>query len=125
MQLTDEARYTGTVNSSMQPEGRGSFKTYFVLSGYGFEGGYSSHYDGDFKDGKFDGWGVYTLASGARYTGEFKHGKQDGFGTYVWPNGDMYVGEWQGCSRHGVGTMVTSKGLWREHCGLWKFDKSC
>ena len=107
----------------MQPEGQGSFTSYFIISHHGFEGGYSSNYEGDFKNGKFDGWGVYTLASGARYTGEFKDGKIHGFGIYNWPNGDVYVGEWCGSNRHGYGIMTTTKGLWREHSGQWKLDK--
>jgi len=28
------------------------------------------------------------------YEGEFKDGKYDGQGTYTWPDGRKYVGEW-------------------------------
>ena len=49
-----------------------------------FEGGY---YEGDFKDGKFDGKGVYYFSdSGKIYEGDFKENNMDGTGVMVWPD---------------------------------------
>ena len=41
----------------------------------------SSHkYEGDFKNGHFDGFGVFTRSNGMKYEGEFKDGNITGFG---------------------------------------------
>jgi len=39
-------------------------------------------YEGEFKDGKYDGQGTYTWSDGRKYVGEWKDGKR-------W-NGIMY-----------------------------------
>lgn len=38
-------------------------------------------YEGDFKNGVFDGFGIFTSAKGTKYLGQFKNGKKNGFGT--------------------------------------------
>jgi clan AA aspartic protease (TIGR02281 family) len=53
-------------------------------------------YDGDFRDGKRDGHGVYTWPSGGRYQGEWRDNKRNGHGIFVTPTGDRYEGEWSG-----------------------------
>ena len=35
-------------------------------------------YEGEFKDGLFEGWGMTE-----KYTGQFREGKYDGFGIYM------------------------------------------
>ena len=41
----------------------------------------SSHkYEGDFKNGCFDGFGVFTRSDGMKYEGEFKDGNITGCG---------------------------------------------
>ena len=52
-------------------------------------------YEGEYKDGEYDGQGTLTLLNGDMYEGEFKDGKYDGQGTWTYYNGDKYVGEWK------------------------------
>ena len=49
-------------------------------------------YEGEFKDGKYDGQGTYTWSDGRKYVGEWLDGKQNGHGTVTSPDG-KYVGE--------------------------------
>jgi len=43
----------------------------------------SSHkYEGDFKNGCFDGFGVFTRSDGMKYEGEFKDGNITGCGKH-------------------------------------------
>ena len=49
-----------------------------------YENGY---YEGEFKDGKKHGQGVYTYPSGDKYVGEWKNGEMHGEGTYTHANG--------------------------------------
>jgi len=42
------------------------------------------------------GNGKIKFTNGDWYEGEFKNGKRDGFGTYFYPNGKIrYEGEWK------------------------------
>ena len=41
-------------------------------------------YDGDWKDDKADGFGIYTHNNGNRYVGDWKEDKQHGKGVEVW-----------------------------------------
>ena len=57
-------------------------------------------YEGEFRDGKFNGWGTYYhLANdqyrGDKYTGEFLNGSRQGSGRYISASsGDMLEGIW-------------------------------
>ena len=53
-------------------------------------------YEGEMKDGKPHGRGIYIWSSGNMYEGEWREGKQDGQGTYTWSSGEKYEGEWKG-----------------------------
>lgn len=89
-------------------------------------------YEGDFRDGKQEGTGVYYFANGAIYEGEFfddlfhgkgktklpsgetfegnfTEGRKNGYGELKKANGDTYVGEFQNDTFHGKGkyTWVT------------------
>jgi hypothetical protein len=58
---------------------------------YNFEGGY---YDGDWKEGRYDGSGELLYATGGKYTGEFRNSVARGFGMEVLPNGTKRRGVW-------------------------------
>ena len=52
-----------------------------------------ARYEGEFKAGERDGKGTYVFPSGARLTTEFREGRPQGHGMYVWSNGNRYIGE--------------------------------
>ena len=52
-------------------------------------------YEGEYKNGKFDGKGSFTFSDGRRYEGQFKNGEKHGKGTFTFPDGRKYVGEWE------------------------------
>ena len=48
----------------------------------------NGRYEGEFKDDKFEGKGIYYFNSGSRYEGEFKNGEAEGKGIYYYNDGD-------------------------------------
>ena len=75
-------------------------------------------YEGEAKDGVYNGHGKMMFVSGAVYEGEWKDGKRNGQGVYTWPNGDVYDGEWVSGAREGRGTLTWQDGARYE--GGWK-----
>lgn len=39
--------------------------------------------------------GIETWSDGSCYQGEYKRGKKNGFGIYRWADGSRYEGEWE------------------------------
>ncbi|KAK7201546.1 phosphatidylinositol-4-phosphate 5-kinase-like protein [Novymonas esmeraldas] len=75
-------------------------------------------YNGSFKDGRIEGYGVYTYAkTGDVYEGEWKADLKHGHGSYVFANGDRYVGQWYMGHKHGKGLFVFANG--DEYVGSW------
>ncbi|XVF51882.1 hypothetical protein PTKIN_Ptkin04bG0219900 [Pterospermum kingtungense] len=60
-------------------------------------------YEGDWIDGKYDGFGVETWAKGSRYRGQYRQGLRHGIGVYRFYTGDGYAGEWSNGQCHGCG----------------------
>ena len=61
----------------------------------------NGRYEGEFRDGKENGRGVATWASGNRYEGEWRDGKAHGLGVYT-KGSDTFNGIWRdGCFRSG------------------------
>jgi hypothetical protein len=52
-------------------------------------------YDGEFKAGKMEGYGVHSWPNGMGYEGEFKADMVDGYGVYTWLSGERYEGEFK------------------------------
>jgi hypothetical protein len=60
-----------------------------------------TRYEGEYRGGKKNGWGVITWASGLRYEGEWHDNKPNGPGAVI-SDGERYEGDWRnGCSRSG------------------------
>lgn len=41
------------------------------------------------------GYGMFKFAKTGSYEGNFKENRRNGQGVYKWPNGDIYDGAWQ------------------------------
>ncbi|WOL20025.1 hypothetical protein Cni_G28827 [Canna indica] len=67
-------------------------------------------YEGDWVDGKYDGYGIESWARGSRYRGQYRRGLRHGFGVYKFYSGDSYAGEWMAGQSHGVGLQTCSDG---------------
>ena len=78
-------------------------------------------YEGEMKDGKPHGRGIYIWSSGNVYEGEWKEGKQDGKGTITLTDGSFYEGEWKNDEKHGQGTLTYPGG--GKYVGEWREGK--
>jgi len=63
---------------------------------------------GEYKDGKRNGLGTYTFASGLKFVGQFKDDKPNGPGTYTFGNGRSNVGVFKDDRLSGLGTYTTA-----------------
>ncbi|XP_073026378.1 uncharacterized protein [Primulina eburnea] len=70
----------------------------------------SGRYEGDWIDGKYDGYGVETWARGSRYRGQYRQGLRHGYGVYRFYTGDVYAGEWCNGQSHGCGIHTCEDG---------------
>jgi len=79
---------------------------------------------GDFKEGLADGYAKMDFLNGEVYEGEFKENKKHGKGVYVWPSGNdrqQYAGEFKNGLYEGEGIMTYYDGTKYE--GSFKEDK--
>lgn len=105
----------------------------------------ADYYDGDWKDGKFegqgrfvlratgisyhgqfvqglkDGYGIEERADGSKYEGHFKEGQKHGKGLYKWAIGERYEGEFVENKMYGNGTYSWNDGT--VYVGEWKDNK--
>ena len=65
-------------------------------------------YDGDWKDNRIQGSGVFYFLDGSSYDGEWINGKRNGRGTYVTISNEKYLGEWKNNLKEGEGTYTYS-----------------
>lgn len=70
----------------------------------------NGRYEGDWIDGKYDGFGIESWARGSRYRGQYRQGLRHGYGVYKFYTGDSYSGEWCNGQSHGVGVQTCSDG---------------
>lgn len=71
-------------------------------------------FEGDYKNDKKDGRGVFTWASGNIYKGEYIEDERCGNGQMLWTDGSMYEGEWDCGIQHGLGRMIFPDGTTKE-----------
>jgi hypothetical protein len=85
-------------------------------SGYGiqeFNRGFqkTARYEGNFKNGKYEGEGTYTFENKDKYKGSFMDDKISGKGVYeFYDSGDIYKGEFKEELMDGKGVYITKKG---------------
>lgn len=70
----------------------------------------NGRYEGDWIDGKYDGYGVETWSKGSRYRGQYRQGLRHGVGMYRSYTGDLYAGEWCNGQCHGYGVHTCEDG---------------
>ncbi|CAM8938546.1 hypothetical protein QQ045_013644 [Rhodiola kirilowii] len=70
----------------------------------------NGRYEGDWVDGKYDGFGIESWARGSRYKGQYRKGMRHGLGVYTFFTGDKYSGEWVNGQSCGVGSQECSDG---------------
>ncbi|XP_059630774.1 uncharacterized protein LOC132273745 [Cornus florida] len=70
----------------------------------------NGRYEGDWIDGKYDGFGIESWARGSRFRGQYRQGLRHGYGVYRFYTGDTYAGEWCNGQSHGVGMQTCSDG---------------
>ncbi len=73
--------------------------------------------EGEYRDGKRAGRGVYSAADGSSYEGEFRDGKESGRGVITWPSGKRYEGQLNDNKANGHGKYVSDNGTVYE--GTW------
>jgi len=99
-----------------------------------------SKYEGEWKDGLRDGYGVWTGTRNEKYSGKWTADKRNGKGKYedsyytyegawvndrkegtgiiFYKNGDSYMGPWKNDQRHGTGVYTKANGLGK-YTGEW------
>ncbi|CAI9114610.1 OLC1v1015368C2 [Oldenlandia corymbosa var. corymbosa] len=70
----------------------------------------NGRYEGDWIDGKYDGYGIESWARGSRFRGQYRNGLRHGYGVYRFYTGDAYSGEWFNGQSHGIGMQTCSDG---------------
>ena len=65
--------------------------------------------------------GTYTYPDGTTYDGEWKDEKRHGQGIWIRPDGMKYEGEWKNDKPNGQGTLTSAKG--EKRTGEWKDGK--
>ncbi|KAK4276754.1 hypothetical protein QN277_014866 [Acacia crassicarpa] len=70
----------------------------------------NGRYEGDWVDGRYDGYGIESWARGSRYKGQYRQGLRHGYGVYRFYTGDSYAGEWFNGQSHGMGVQTCSDG---------------
>ena len=78
-------------------------------------------YEGEWKNGKRDGLGIYIKKNTAKFIGYFTNDYVNGFGKLIDNNGDEYIGYWVKSLANGIG--IYSKKKIISYKGWWKNDK--
>ncbi|MEG4317336.1 MULTISPECIES: hypothetical protein [unclassified Microcoleus] len=81
-------------------------------------------YVGEFRDDEINGRGYMTYPKNNQtqsYEGEWKNGKYNGLGTIIWSNGDRYDGEWRDDKYNDKGVYTWANGDRLE--GYWRDGK--
>ena len=80
-----------------------------------------SSYEGEWKDGKRDGYGILYWGNKSKFVGLFVEDKAFGFGKLWHEDGDIFKGYWKDFQADGIGQYKTKKGAYFN--GDWKLDR--
>jgi len=75
-------------------------------------------FEGNYKDDKKEGYGVFKWPSNSIYEGNFSGDFRHGFGIMKWADGTVYEGSWEHGVQQGMGRMQLSDGTIK--VGLFK-----
>ena len=78
-------------------------------------------YEGEWKNGKRDGLGIYIKKNAAKFIGYFIEDQVEGFGKLTDRNGDEYLGYWFNSQASGIGIYTRKKLI--SYKGYWRNDK--
>ena len=128
----DNASLGNTVASSTFGEDRQKVVDQVILDPYGDKGTYTGiilrstgmphgpgrmiyqedrrTYDGEWRHGRWHGYGRATFANGDTYDGEYRFDQRHGRGRYQWSDGRVYDGLFREDRRHGRGTFTWPDG---------------
>lgn len=70
----------------------------------------NGRFEGDWIDGRYEGYGIESWARGSRYKGQYRQGTRHGYGVYKFYTGDTYAGEWCNGQSYGVGMQTCADG---------------
>ncbi|CAH8313026.1 unnamed protein product [Eruca vesicaria subsp. sativa] len=79
----------------------------------------NGRYEGDWVNGRYDGYGIESWSKGSKYKGQYKQGTRHGYGVYWFYTGDSYSGEWFNGQSHGFGVQTCADGS--SYVGEFKF----
>lgn len=151
--VDDNASMGQTVASSTYGEDRQKVSNQTILDPYGDKGNYTGiilrstrmphgsgrmlyhedqrTYDGEWRHGRWHGFGRATFANGDHYEGEYRFDQRHGRGRYQWNDGRVYDGLFREDKRHGHGKFTWPDGAeyegefrngQREGHGMYKFN---
>ena len=67
-------------------------------------------YEGEKKDGKKHGYGIYYWFDGSKFEGLYKNNLREGYGKMKWAEGAKFEGYWKENEREGYGKILLSNG---------------
>jgi hypothetical protein len=81
-------------------------------------------YKGNFVNDAPQGTGCKAFPDGSHYEGEWADGQQQGIGRSIWPDASMiYEGQWEKNMRHGLGWLKHDSPLLPMQHGVWRNDQ--
>ena len=78
-------------------------------------------YEGAYKNGKREGYGIFRMINGDIYKGEFKDDFYNGKGVYIWNTGMKYTGNFRENKKDGYGVLYNPN--FGKLVVLWKDDQ--
>ncbi len=101
LSFADGSTYVGGVNAQGQLDGNGRLQ---------WRNGDS--YVGDFADGLFHGYGIFSSSASGNYRGNFVKGDMEGAGELIYEDGSRYQGEFKANQFHGKGKLIYADGTY-------------
>ncbi len=99
-----DAKEQADINSCPDPS-----ETWHMCSGKG-QGPNGSVYQGQWKNDKYDGYGINKKSDGGRYEGQFVKSKREGYGIYYYSDGRIFQGRWLNDVKNGYGRKINNGG---------------